>query len=46
MRKYHDTIPEFKEYVDRFCKKHHISVDEALEQNIIKDVLKYYLAIK
>ena len=46
MKKYYDTIQEFKEYVDAYCKKHHISIDEALTHKLIKEVLQNILAIK
>lgn len=36
----------FKEYVDKYCKKHNISVDQALDHHIVKDVAKHYLEIK
>lgn len=37
---------DFKKYVDRYCKKHDISVDQALDHYIVKDVAKYYLELK
>ena len=37
---------DFKEYVDRYCKKHNIPVQEALDHYIVKDVAKYYLELK
>lgn len=45
MKKYYYSIPAFKEYVDKYAKKHGISVDEALEHDLIKNILKHYLAI-
>jgi hypothetical protein len=45
MKNYYNTNPEFKEYVDRYAKKHGISVDEALTHKIVKEFYKYLLAI-
>lgn len=32
----------FKHYVDAYCKKHEISVEEALTHELVKTVEKYY----
>lgn len=43
MREYYDTIPDFKEYVDKYAAKHYLTVDEALEHAVIKNYLQFYL---
>ena len=34
---------EFKEYVDKYCKKHHKTVNEALQETVPKNYLDYLL---
>lgn len=34
---------DFKRYVDRYCAKHHIPVEEALTHVIVQDIASYYL---
>ena len=34
---------DFKRYVDKYCTKHQISVDEALSHVIVQDVASNYL---
>ena len=36
------TNQAFKDYVDKICRKHHITVEEALEWYIVKEVEKMY----
>lgn len=36
------TNAAFKEYVDKICRKHHITVETALEWYIVKEVEKQY----
>ena len=36
------TNAAFKEYVDKICRKHHITVEEALEWKIVKYVEESY----
>lgn len=45
MRKYYETIPDFKRYVDKYAAKHHLTVEEALEHAIVKNYLQHYLYI-
>lgn len=45
MRNYYDTIPDFKEYVDKYAAKNNITADEALEHSIVKSYLEWYLYI-
>ena len=35
------TDADFKEYVDRWCKNHNLSVDEAFTFNILREYAKY-----
>ena len=42
MRELYDTNPDFKAYVDKYCIKHNITVDQALEHYLIKDAAEYY----
>lgn len=32
-----------REYVGKFCKKHNLTVDEALNHALVKEVAEYYL---
>lgn len=45
MKNYYDTIPDFKDYVDKYAAKHHLTVDEALEHVAVKNYLQWYLYI-
>lgn len=38
--------PDFKKYVDRYCVKHEITVEEALEHELVKSVGEYYRDIR
>lgn len=46
MKEFYDRNSDFKQYVDRYAKKHNegnsISVDEALEHEIVKQVAAQY----
>lgn len=46
MKEFYDRNSDFKQYVDRYAKKHNegnsISVDEALEHDIVKQVASQY----
>lgn len=33
----------FRRYIDMYCKQRNISVDEALQHQIVKNVGKYYI---
>lgn len=44
MKELYEKNYDFKEYVDKYCKKNNISIEEALEHYIVKDVAKYYEA--
>lgn len=32
----------FKEYVDRYCRKHHVTIEQALGHAMVKNVAEYY----
>lgn len=32
----------FRVYVDKYCKTYRVSVEEALEHQLVKDVCRYY----
>lgn len=46
MNELYNTNADFKRYVDRYCKKHtegrSISVEEALEHELVKQVAEQY----
>ena len=33
--------PDFKEYVDRWCKNHNLSIFEAFRLNVLQEYAKY-----
>lgn len=35
----------FREYVDKYCKRYNLTVDEALRQEIVKQVYLYYAEV-
>lgn len=36
---------DFREYVDKHCKRYNLTVEEALRQEIVKQVYLYYAEI-
>lgn len=38
MKKFYKENAAFKEYVDKYCLKHRISVNEALTHEVVKQV--------
>ncbi len=42
MSEFYESNPDFKEYVDRYARTRGVSVAEALEHEIVKEVYKYY----
>lgn len=42
MREFYENNAQFKEYVDKYCKCHNVTVDEALSHLIVKEVAKSY----
>ncbi len=39
----YDRSKDFREYVDRYCRKHQISVEEAVLHALVKEVGKMYM---
>ena len=42
MYDFYDRNADFKTYVDRYCKQYGLTVDEALEHEIVKQVAAQY----
>ena len=42
MRDFYNHNADFKRYVDRYCKTYRLTVDEALEHEIVKRVAEQY----
>lgn len=42
MIKLYDVCEDFKEYVDKYSKKHKISVQEALTHKLVQEVAQMY----
>ena len=42
MRKQYNENEDFKEYVDKYCKKHKCTVDQAFAHALIKEVSEHY----
>lgn len=42
MKDYYNNNPDFKAFVDKYCKKHCITVDEALQHEIVRQVYLEY----
>ena len=42
MNDFYDSNADFKSYVDRYCKQYGLSVDEALEHELVKQVAAQY----
>ena len=36
------TMPDFKVYVDRYCKSYGVSIQEALRHRLVRNVADYY----
>ena len=34
--------PEFREYVDKYCKKHNVTPEQAVEHKLVQYVLEEY----
>lgn len=39
----YNTNKDFRTYVDRYCKKHQIPVEEAVQHELVKEVGKMYM---
>lgn len=33
----------FKKYVDKYCKKHQVSTDDAMKHKLVQNVAQYYI---
>ena len=44
MKDYYNTNEDFKEYVERYSKKHRCTVEEALKHKVVEDVYEHYKA--
>lgn len=42
MREFYNRNADFKRYVDHYCKQYGLTVDEALEHEIVKSVAAQY----
>ena len=42
MREFYDRNEDFKMYVDRYCNQYGLTVDEALEHELVKQVAAQY----
>lgn len=42
MREFYNSNADFKRYVDRYCKQYGVTVDEALEHELVKQVAAQY----
>lgn len=42
MYDFYDRNADFKTYVDRYCKQYRLTVDEALEHDLVKQVAAQY----
>lgn len=43
---FYNTNKDFREYVDKYCRKHKCTVEEALTHVIVKEVEKLYRKIE
>lgn len=39
---FYDQNENFKEYVDKYCRKHKVDVETALSHKVVKEVKKQY----
>lgn len=46
MREFYDTNEDFKGFVDRYCTKHKITVEEALTHEIVRLTYLFYKEVK
>lgn len=42
MEEYYNNNPDFKIFVDKYCKKHCLTVEEALQHEVVKQVYLQY----
>ena len=43
MQDLYENNNDFKRYVDRYCRTYSLSVEEALEHNLVQEVGKQYM---
>lgn len=36
---------KFRQYVDKYCKSHQLTVDEALQHEVVRQVYLYYTEV-
>lgn len=41
MKEFYISNADFRDFVNSYCKKHKISIDEALQHSIVKEVAQY-----
>ena len=41
MKEFYTSNADFRDYVNIYCKKHKISIEEALEHALVKEVAKH-----
>ena len=42
MKEFYDKDADFRDFVNSYCKKHKISIEEALQHAIVQEVANYY----
>ena len=42
MKDFYNSNTDFQEYVERYCKKHKCTVEEALKHKVVEDVCEHY----
>ena len=42
---FYNNNKDFKTYVDKYCKKHEITIDEAMEHKLIRQVYLDYTEV-
>ena len=42
MKEFYNTNTDFKNYIDKYCKKHKCTVEEALQHKLVKEVYEQY----
>lgn len=42
MKKLYNENADFKAFIDKYCKKHNCTVDQALTHALVKEVYEYY----
>lgn len=42
MKEYYENNLDFRAYVDRYARTYGVSVEEALEHELVKEVYRYY----